>query len=192
MSFLDGLNKKQKEAAQCVDSHLRIIAGAGSGKTRVVTTRIAYLVEELHVLPNKILAITFTNKAAKEMKERVESMLGDIGKAVQISTIHSFCVRLLREDILEIAYPRNFTILDGDDQKSILRDAYKQMNIDVKAYSYSSMLAYISGNKTNFVDCDMAKASAGVWAAEQIKADVYAFYEKRRKEIPEFFAKKLH
>ena len=136
MSFLDGLNKQQKEAAQCVDSHLRIIAGAGSGKTRVVTTRIAYLVEELHVLPNKILAITFTNKAAKEMKERVESMLGDIGKAVQISTIHSFCVRLLREDILEIAYPRNFTILDGDDQKSILRDAYKQMNIDVKAYSY--------------------------------------------------------
>ena len=93
MSFLDGLNKQQKEAAQCVDSHLRIIAGAGSGKTRVVTTRIAYLVEELHVLPNKILAITFTNKAAKEMKERVESMLGDIGKAVQISTIHSFvCV----------------------------------------------------------------------------------------------------
>ena len=183
MSFLDGLNKQQKEAAQCVDSHLRIIAGAGSGKTRVVTTRIAYLVEELHVLPNKILAITFTNKAAKEMKERVESMLGDIGKAVQISTIHSFCVRLLREDILEIAYPRNFTILDGDDQKSILRDAYKQMNIDVKAYSYSSMLAYISGNKTNFVDCDMAKASAGVWAAEQIKADVYAFYEKRRKEM---------
>ena len=104
MSFLDGLNKQQKEAAQCVDSHLRIIAGAGSGKTRVVTTRIAYLVEELHVLPNKILAITFTNKAAKEMKERVESMLGDIGKAVQISTIHSFCVRLLREDILVHGY----------------------------------------------------------------------------------------
>lgn len=138
MSFLDGLNKQQKEAAQCVDSHLRIIAGAGSGKTRVVTTRIAYLVEELHVLPNKILAITFTNKAAKEMKERVESMLGDIGKAVQISTIHSFCVRLLREDILEIAYPRNFTILDGDDQKSIF------LNFLYKLPCFFYCLAYLA------------------------------------------------
>ena len=183
MSLLEQLNDKQAEAASCVDHHLRIIAGAGSGKTRVVTTRIAYLIDELHVYPNKILAITFTNKAAKEMKERVENILGDVASAVQISTIHSFCVRLLREDILEIGYPRNFTILDSDDQKSILKDAYKQMKIDVKSYSYGSMLSYISGNKTNFIDPNVAKMNAGPWAGEQIKADVYAFYQKRLQEM---------
>lgn len=183
MSFLEQLNKPQLEAVQCVDHHLRIIAGAGSGKTRVVTTRIAYLINDCGVYPNKVLAITFTNKAAREMKERVEGMLGDVAKAVAISTIHSFCVRLLREDILELGYPRNFTILDGDDQKSILRDAYKQLHIDVKSYSYNSVLAYISNNKTNFIDATMAKASAGKWAGEQVKADVYAFYEKRLKDM---------
>lgn len=183
VSLLEQLNDKQAKAASCVDHHLRIIAGAGSGKTRVVTTRIAYLIDELHVYPNKILAITFTNKAAKEMKERVENILGDIASAVQISTIHSFCVRLLREDILELGYPRNFTILDSDDQKSILKDAYKQMKIDVKSYSYGSMLSYISGNKTNFIDPNVAKMNAGPWAGEQIKADVYAFYQKRLNEM---------
>ena len=183
MSFLDQLNEHQLEAVQCVDHHLRIIAGAGSGKTRVVTTRIAYLINDCGVYPNKVLAITFTNKAAREMKERVENLLGDVAKAVTISTIHSFCVRLLREDILELGYPRNFTILDTDDQKSILRDAYKQMHIDVKSYSYNSVLSYISNNKTNFIDAATAKAGAGKWAGEQIKADVYEFYEKRLKEM---------
>lgn len=183
MSLLEQLNEKQLEAVKCMDQHLRIIAGAGSGKTRVVTTRIAYLIDEQHVYPNKILAITFTNKAAKEMKERVESILGDVAHAVQISTIHSFCVRLLREDILELGYPRNFTILDGDDQKSILKDAYKQLQVDVKAYSYNSVLSYISANKTNFVDPNMAKANAGPWAGEQIKADIYMYYQKRLQEM---------
>ncbi|MGX8834091.1 ATP-dependent helicase [Amedibacillus sp. YH-ame6] len=183
MSFLDKLNKHQLEAVTCTNQHLRIIAGAGSGKTRVVTTRIAYLIEECHIYPNKVLAITFTNKAAKEMKERVEAFLGDIAHAVNISTIHSFCVRLLREDILTLGYPRNFTILDSDDQKSILKDAYKQLHIEVKSYSYNSMLGYISANKTNFIDATMAKASAGHWEGEKIKADVYAFYEKRLKEM---------
>ena len=105
---------------------MRIIAGAGSGKTRVVTVRIAYLIDECHVYPNRILAITFTNKAAREMKERVESMLGPLAASVRISTIHSFCVRLLREDIQEIGYPRSFTILDSEDQKSILKEIYKK------------------------------------------------------------------
>lgn len=183
MSLLDQLNEKQAEAVRCVDHHLRIIAGAGSGKTRVVTTRIAYLIDEQHVYPNKILAITFTNKAAKEMKERVENILGDVAHAVQISTIHSFCVRLLREDILELGYPRNFTILDSDDQKSILKDAYKQLQVDVKSYSYNGVLSYISGNKTNFIDPNVAKMNAGPWAGEQIKADIYAFYQKRLQEM---------
>ncbi|MEG0328851.1 MAG: UvrD-helicase domain-containing protein [Longicatena sp.] len=183
MSELDELNANQREAVQCTNHHLRIIAGAGSGKTRVVTTRIAYLINDCHVYPNKILAITFTNKAAKEMKERVTRILGDVSNAVNISTIHSFCVRLLREDIYNIGYPRNFTILDSDDQKSILRDAYRQLQIDVKSYSYNSVLSYISGNKTHFVSASDAKNSAGHYEGNKIKADVYAFYEKRLKDM---------
>ena len=93
MSILEQLNSRQREAASCTDSHVRIIAGAGSGKTRVVTVRIAYLIDECHAYPNRILAITFTNKAAREMRERVESMLGPLAASVRISTIHSFvCV----------------------------------------------------------------------------------------------------
>lgn len=179
MSLLAGLNEHQKEAVLCCDSHLRIIAGAGSGKTRVVTTRIAYLIDECHIWPNKILAITFTNKAAREMKERVQGLLGDRSAGIQISTIHSFCVRLLREDIFELGYPRNFTILDSDDQKSILKEAYKKYNIDVKSYSYGNVIGYISRQKTQFIDPDTAMNMAGKWESERIKAQVYAFYEER-------------
>lgn len=183
MSLLENLNDNQKEAVLCTDQHLRIIAGAGSGKTRVVTTRIAYLIQELQVYPNKVLAITFTNKAAKEMKERVQALLGDMSAAVQISTIHSFCVRLLREDIYELGYPRNFNVLDSDDQKSILKEAYKQLDIDVKSYSYGNMLGYISNNKTRLIDAQEAMKLTNGWKQEEIKAEVYAFYEKRLQEM---------
>lgn len=183
MSLLDSLNEKQKEAAMCCDQHVRIIAGAGSGKTRVVTTRIAYLIEEKHVFPNKILAITFTNKAAKEMKERLYTLLEDKSAGIQVSTIHSFCVRLLREDIYQMGYPRNFTIVDSDDQKSILKAAYKEMHIDVKAYSYASVLSYISNCKTNFVSSERAMTLAQGFESDEIKAEVYSYYEARLKEM---------
>lgn len=183
MSVIAGLNERQKEAVLCIDQHLRIIAGAGSGKTRVVTSRIAYLIDECHVWPYQILAITFTNKAAKEMKERVYAYLGDMSRGIQISTIHSFCVRMLREDIYELGYPRNFTILDSDDQKSILKEAYKKYDIDVKSYSYAHVLGYISHQKTRFIDPDAAMIQAGTWEGERIKAQVYAFYEQRLHEM---------
>lgn len=183
MSILEGLNERQKEAVLCNDCHLRIIAGAGSGKTRVVTTRIAYLIDECHVWPNQILAITFTNKAAREMKERVLNLLGDIAQGIQISTIHSFCVRMLREDIHELGYPRNFTILDSDDQKSILKEAYRLYDIDVKSYSYGNVIGYISNNKTRFIDSETAMSMAGDWEGERIKAKVYEYYEKRLHEM---------
>ncbi|MEG0957955.1 MAG: UvrD-helicase domain-containing protein [Erysipelotrichaceae bacterium] len=179
MSYLDQLNKNQMEAVTQTQSHVRIIAGAGSGKTRVITTRIAYLVNEMHVYPNKILAITFTNKAANEMKERVKSLLGDDSARIQISTIHSFCVRLLREDIHELGYPHNFTILDSDDQKSILRDAYKELEVDIKEISYHNSLSYISNNKTQLIDPEKAKGYAGDFNGEQLKADIYEYYERR-------------
>lgn len=182
MSVLERLNAKQREAAACVDRHVRIIAGAGSGKTRVVTTRIAYLIEECHVYPNKILAITFTNKAAREMKERVENMLGPMAHSVQISTIHSFCVRLLREDIRELGYPRNFTILDSEDQKSILKELYKEKSVDSKVYSYPSMLGYISACKSAFVSPVQAKEMAQL-EGQRIKAGIYEAYEKRLKDM---------
>ena len=182
MSILEQLNDRQKEAAACIDRHVRIIAGAGSGKTRVVTTRIAYLIDECHVYPNKILAITFTNKAAREMKERVENMLGPIARSVQISTIHSFCVRLLREDIRELGYPRNFTILDSEDQKSILKEIYKEKGIDTKVYSYPSMLGYISACKTVFVSPAQAQ-DAAQFEGQKIKAEVYGAYQKRLEDM---------
>lgn len=183
MFTLTDLNENQKEAVLCTNQHLRIIAGAGSGKTRVITTRIAYLIQECQVYPNKILAITFTNKAANEMKERVQSLLGPVSGAVQISTIHSFCVRFLREDIHELGYPRNFTILDSDDQKSILKKAYKELSVDVKAYSYGAMSGYISNNKTNLITAAMAQKSANGWSYEEIRANVYAYYEKTLKDM---------
>lgn len=180
--LLDELNEKQKEAVLATDSNLRIIAGAGSGKTRVVTTRIAYLIEECKVYPNRILAITFTNKAANEMKERVESMIGLVADAVRISTIHSFCVRLLREDCYVLGYPRNFTILDTDDQKAILKEAYASLGVEVKAYSYASMLSFISNNKTQGIDPQQARSMAN-FEANIVRSDIYAFYENRIKEM---------
>ena len=124
------LNENQKAAVLAEDQYIRIIAGAGSGKTRVLTMRIAHLIQDLQVYPNKILAITFTNKAANEMKQRIRNILHDENTTCFISTIHSLCVRILREDITSMNYPRNFTVLDADDQKSIIKEAYRELNID--------------------------------------------------------------
>ena len=123
------LNENQKEAVLSDDQYLRIIAGAGSGKTRVLTMRIVHLIEDEDVRPYKILAITFTNKAAKEMKERLSTMLHEEDEPKWISTIHSLCVRILREDISCLGYPKNFTIMDADDQKSIVKEAMKQLDL---------------------------------------------------------------
>ncbi len=161
MNLLDGLNQHQKEAVLAQEQYLRIIAGAGSGKTRVLTTRIAHLIEERGIYPNRILAITFTNKAANEMKERVRRQLNDPNMAVWISTIHSLCVRILREDIVAMDIPRNFTVMDQDDQKSILKEAYKLFEIDKGNLSFYSMLNYISNNKSADISIERAYVLAG-------------------------------
>ena len=132
--LLEGLNEKQKEAALCVDQNVRIIAGAGSGKTQVLMARIEYLLKELHVYPSRILAITFTNKATKEMKERLLAQVGDMAKDVRISTIHALCARILREDAQPLGYPKTFTILDTDDQRAILKRIAKDLDIRLKDY----------------------------------------------------------
>ena len=177
--MLTNLNENQKIAVTSSSPYVRIIAGAGSGKTRVLTTRIAFLVEEIGADPKKICAITFTNKAAREMKQRVETMLGVKGFGVHISTIHALCVRILREDIMCMNMPKNFTVLDADDQKSVLKEAYKELEIDVKNLSYSAALDYISNNKSAEISYEQAMKMANGLRKEMDKAEVYKYYVER-------------
>lgn len=181
-SVLDTLNENQKEAAATIDSHVRIIAGAGSGKTRVLMARIVYLVKECGVFPNRILAITFTNKATNEMKDRLKAQLGDLANTVRVSTIHSLCVRILREDADAIGYPKSFTILDSDDQKQILRPLYKKYAIDVKSISYVHTLSSISNYKTGHIDPEQAIQMAMSDHQRQV-AVLYKEYQSRLKEM---------
>ena len=177
------LNENQKAAVTDDSKHIRVIAGAGSGKTRVLTMRIAYLIEQKGVKPYHILAITFTNKAAKEMKTRINDMLGDAGTGCYISTIHSLCMRILSEDISALNYPKNFTVIDADDQRQILKEAYKQIGIDKKEYPYGGMLDYIANNK--YMNVDPAKAMEFSYGEAKIinRAKVYDYYDKRLKQL---------
>lgn len=145
--LLDNMNPQQKEAILTTEGPLLVMAGAGSGKTRVLTHRIAYLMSEKQVSPYNILAITFTNKAAREMKERVEKLIGDQGKDVWISTFHSMCVRILRRDIDLIGYDLNFGILDDADQLSVIKTVMEELNLDPKRQSPKYFLSQISNAK---------------------------------------------
>ncbi len=177
------LNENQREAVLDDSQYLRIVAGAGSGKTRVLTMRIAHLIEDENVFPRRILAITFTNKAANEMKERLKTMLPEDSEQPSISTIHALCVRILREDYAMIGLEKNFVIVDSDDQKAILKEAYKKYKMDTQSYSYASVLSYISGCKTGDVDVQKAKQLAGNFKTDLDKANVYGFYEQRLFEM---------
>ena len=176
------LNPAQKEAVLSDDQYLRIIAGAGSGKTRVLTMRIAHLIEDEDVRPYKILAITFTNKAAKEMKERISKMIVTESQP-WISTIHSLCVRILREDIMCMGYPRNFTIMDADDQKSLVKEACKQLEIDNDSLTPASLVNYISNNKTGEISPEAAEKMAGHFEDDRDKAAVYRYYMEKQKQM---------
>ncbi|MBU9738037.1 DNA helicase PcrA [Diplocloster agilis] len=152
MSIYDTLNEQQREAVFHTEGPLLILAGAGSGKTRVLTHRIAYLIEEQHVNPWNILAITFTNKAAGEMRERVDQLVGFGADSVWVSTFHSLCVRILRRYIDRIGYGTSFTIYDSDDQKSLMKEVCRKLNIDTKIYKERSLLAAISSAKNELVN----------------------------------------
>ena len=144
MSKYDLLNPEQKEAVFHYEGPLLILAGAGSGKTRVLTHRVAWLIEEKQVNPWNIMAITFTNKAAGEMRDRVETMLGGALGGVWVATFHSTCVRILRRYIDRIGFGTNFTIYDGDDQKTIIKEICKRFQIDTKLYRERFFMAAIS------------------------------------------------
>ncbi len=176
--FLKGLNKQQLKATTTTSKYVRVVAGAGSGKTRVLTSRIVFLIKEFGIDPKKILAITFTNKAANEMKQRIEKQLDGTSLGAHISTIHSFAVRFLRSEIKRVDYPSNFQILDGDDQKSILNEAYKLFGIDKKDFNVKSTLDYIASNKVAGITSEVAMQRAYSHYYEML-AKIYKYYLER-------------
>lgn len=175
--LLNGLNKEQREAVQHTEGPLLIMAGAGSGKTRVLTHRIAYLLEEKDVAPRNILAITFTNKAAREMRERVKRLVGPDAEYMWVSTFHSMCVRILRRDIDRIGYERNFTILDSTDQLSVVKQVLKNLNLDPKKFDPRAMLGQISAAKNQLITEMEYENQAGNYY-EREAAKVYTGYQK--------------
>ncbi|CDQ20610.1 ATP-dependent DNA helicase PcrA [Halobacillus karajensis] len=177
-TLIQGLNKEQREAVTHTEGPLLIMAGAGSGKTRVLTHRIAYLLSEKDVAPRNILAITFTNKAAREMKERVESLVGKDGEKIWMSTFHSMCVRILRRDIDRIGYDRNFSILDSSDQLSVIKQVLKEINLDPKKWDPRAMLGAISNSKNELMTAEDYAKQAGNMHEEQI-AEIYKGYQKK-------------
>lgn len=175
--LIKGLNKQQQEAVKHTEGPLLIMAGAGSGKTRVLTHRIAYLMEEKGISPRNILAITFTNKAAREMKDRVSKLVGPEAINMWVSTFHSMCVRILRRDIDRIGYSRNFTILDSGDQLSVVKQVLKDLNIDTKQFEPRAMQGQISSAKNELVTAEEFSNKAGNFYDRQV-ARVYEGYEK--------------
>ncbi|MGG0889917.1 DNA helicase PcrA [Cytobacillus horneckiae] len=176
--LLNGLNPQQQNAVKATDGPLLIMAGAGSGKTRVLTHRIAYLMVEKGVNPYNILAITFTNKAAREMRERIQNMMGGAADQIWISTFHSMCVRILRRDIDRIGFNRNFTILDSTDQQSVIKNILKEKNLDPKKFDPRAILGSISSSKNELITPEEYAKTAGDYF-QQVISDVYTDYQKR-------------
>ena len=179
MSIYDTLNEQQKEAVLHTEGPLLILAGAGSGKTRVLTHRIAYLIEEKGINPWNILAITFTNKAAGEMRERVDNLVGFGSESIWVSTFHSMCVRILRRHIDLLGFDTNFTIYDTDDQKTLMKDICKLLQIDTKIFRERSLLAAISQAKNELVTPEEFRIQAQGDFSRQKIASVYEEYEKQ-------------
>ena len=182
MSIYDTLNNEQRKAVFCTEGPLLMLAGAGSGKTRSLTHRIAYLIEEKGVAPWNILAITFTNKAAQEMRERVDALVGYGSEDIWISTFHATCSRILRRHIDLLGYDRNFTIYDASDQKSLMKEVLKEMKIDTKQFPERSVMSEISSAKNEYKSPLDYRNEYGSNFRNQRIADIYEHYQKRLKE----------
>ena len=182
MDLIEGLNNKQKEAVLHTEGPCLIIAGAGSGKTKVLTHKIAYLMGEKHVKPWNIVAITFTNKAANEMKERIEGLVGEAAKDIWMGTFHSLCVRILRRFIDRIGFDTSFVIFDTSDQRSLIKECLKALAIDDKMFTDRSVLSEISNAKNEMLEpAAYALRANGDYRKEKI-ATVYELYQRRLKE----------
>jgi len=180
VNLIDSLNDRQKEAVVNTDGPMLILAGAGSGKTKVLTTKVAYLIEEKNIDPNNILAITFTNKAAKEMKERIFKLEGNSAFYIQISTFHSFGLKILKENCELLGYEKNFTILDSDDSLSIIKKIMKELNIDANKYNPKAIKNVISNNKNEIIDPEKYSLYVNT-DFDEIALEVYRKYEKSLK-----------
>ncbi|RAL21489.1 DNA helicase PcrA [Thermoflavimicrobium daqui] len=181
LSLLDGLNPMQRQAVETTEGPVQILAGAGSGKTRVLTFRVAYLLAKKKIHPWNILAITFTNKAAREMKERIGRLVGSVAEDIWISTFHSMCVRILRRDIDRIGYSRNFTILDTSDQLSVIKQILKEENLDPKKFEPRSILHRISAAKNQLLGPQgmLKQALAKGDFMAEVAAEVYEKYQDK-------------
>lgn len=180
--LLEGLNEKQYEAVINTDGACLVIAGAGSGKTKVLTHKIAYLMQEKNISPWNILAITFTNKAANEMKERIAGLVGEMAQDIWMGTFHSICVRILRRFIDRIGFETSFIIFDTSDQRTMIKGCLKDLGIDDKMFTDRSVQAEISNAKNQMLDPEQYAAIAnGDFRKEKI-ATIYALYQKRLKE----------
>ena len=182
LDILEGLNDRQKEAVLTVEGPCLVIAGAGSGKTKVLTHKIAYLMHNVGVKPWNILAITFTNKAANEMKERVEKLVGEVAKDMWIGTFHAICVRILRRYIDRIGFTSSFVIFDTSDQRTLVKQCIKQLKLDDKIFTDRSVLSEISNAKNEMLEpADYALRANGEFRKETI-AEVYKMYQKKLKD----------
>ena len=181
MSIYDTLNEQQKDGVFTTEGPVLILAGAGSGKTRVLTHRVAYLIEECGVNPYNIMAITFTNKAAGEMRERIDDMVGYGSESIWVATFHSTCVRILRRYIDRLGYDTNFTIYDADDQKTLMKEICKRLQIDTKLHKEKTFLNVISSAKDELVDpIEFATRAAGDYT-KRIQSQVYTEYQRELK-----------
>ena len=177
--LLKGLNDKQYEAVVNTEGPCLVIAGAGSGKTKVLTHKIAYLIQEKQVKPWNILAITFTNKVANEMKERISNLVGDSAQDIWMGTFHSICVRILRKFIDRIGFDSSFIIFDSSDQKTMIKGCMKELGIDDKKLTDRSVQSEISNAKNEMLDPAAYSATAmGDYRKDQI-AKIYELYQKR-------------
>ena len=181
MELVQNMNENQLKAILKTQGAVMVIAGAGSGKTRVLTNRIAYLIAKKNVLESNILAITFTNKAAKEMKERIYSLVGETSKYIWINTFHSMCVRILRQHIDLLGYNKNFTILDTSEQKTIIKNIVKELNLSEDSYQPNTILKIISNSKNSMISVNEMKAQARFGFMKNV-AEIYEYYQKYLKK----------
>ena len=182
MSIYDTLNPMQKEAVLCTEGPLLVLAGAGSGKTRVLTHRVAYLIEEKGIAPWNIMAITFTNKAAGEMRERVDKLVEQGAEAVWVATFHSSCVRILRRHIEYLGYDTNFTIYDTDDQKTLMKKVFKSLEIDPRQYKERAVMGVISSAKDKLISPEEFELNAAGDFRKKKIGEIYKEYQKQLKK----------
>ncbi len=181
-NILDELNERQKEAVENTEGPCLVIAGAGSGKTKVLTYKIAYLIQEMNVKPWNILAITFTNKASEEMRQRAEKLIGENINDLWLGTFHSICVRILRKFIDRLGFDTSFAIFDTSDQKTLVKNCMKELNIDTKLFTEKSVLNAISNAKNEMLEPEQYNLKYSGDYRKEIIGKVYSLYQKRLKD----------